>query len=113
MSVIHDLRHAWRALLTAPARATIVIVPLAFSLAANLTIFSWLDALAYRPLGAVPRQDRLVVVDGRAISGRDQRLSYPDVRDLAVSLRQVTGLAAYTFQPFTMATGDHAERAWG
>ena len=113
MSILHDFRHAWRTLGAAPGRAMTVIVPLAFSLAANLTIFSWLDALAYRPLGAVPRQDELVVIDGRAVSGRDQRLSYPDVRDLAASLRQVTGLTAYTFQPFTMATGDHAERVWG
>lgn len=113
MGIFNDVRYAVRSWRQAPGTALAVVVSLAFGLSANLTIFSWLDALVSRPLSGVPAQHRLVVVDGRSASGRDQRLSYPEVRDLSRELTQIDGLAAYTYQSFGLSTGDHAERVWG
>jgi predicted permease len=113
MDILHDLRYAARTWRQTPVISCVVVLSLAFGFSANLTIYSWLTALVTRPLSGVPAQDRLVVVDGRSASGRDQRLSYPDLRDLSAQLRQVEGIVGYTYQPFSLSHGDHAERIWG
>jgi predicted permease len=109
----HDLTYALRMLKRRPIVTAVSVLSLAVGLAGSLTVFSWLDAFVYRPLSAVPDQSTLVVVDGISTSGDSQRLAYPEYRELRSKLSGVHGLLAYTYQPFTLATGDHAERVWG
>ena len=113
MGMLHDVRYAGRVLRASPGLVLTVSGSIAVGLAATLAIVGWLDALVYRPLSGVPRQDRIVVVDGRSPSGRDQRLSYPEVRALTDASSDVGGITAYTYQPFNVGLGDHAERVWG
>jgi predicted permease len=54
-----------------------------------------------------------MVVDGVTRGGDDQRLSYPEFREIQPALPTETAVLAYTYQPFALATGEHAERTWG
>ena len=110
---LNDLRFAVRLCQQSPLSSLSAVVMLAVGLAANLTIFSWFHALVYRPLSGVPDQSQIVVIDGVTRSGDDQRLSYPEFREIQRALPTETAVLAYTYQPFALATGEHAERSWG
>jgi predicted permease len=108
-----DLRHALRMIGRAPMLTAVSVLSLAVGLAGTLTVFSWMDAFVFRPLSGVPDQAHLVVVDGMTPAGESQRLSYPEYRELRSRVSGLQGLLAYTYQPFSLATGGHAERVWG
>ncbi|HSL20389.1 MAG TPA: ADOP family duplicated permease [Vicinamibacterales bacterium] len=109
----HNVTYALRMLRRAPALTAASVLSLALGIAASLTVFSWLDAFVYRPLAGVPDQSRLVVIDGITAGGESQRLSYPDYLELRSRVAGLDGLLVYTYQPFALATGDHADRVWG
>ena len=110
---LNDLRFAVRLLRQSPLAMMSATVTLAVGLAANLTMYSWFHALVYRPLSGVPEQSQVMVVDGVTRGGDDQRLSYPEFREIQRALPTQTAVLAHTYQPFALATGEHAERTWG
>jgi predicted permease len=69
---LHDFRIAVRLLHQSPALATACIVTLALGIGANTTIYSFADAVLFRPL-PVPGADRVVHLHER----RDQPGAYP------------------------------------
>ena len=71
-SFLHDLRIATRLLRQSPGLATACIVTLALGIGANTTIYSFADAVLFRPL-PVPNADRIVHVYQR----RDQPGTFP------------------------------------
>ena len=111
--VLNDLRFAVRLSRQSPLATLSATVTLAVGLAANLTIYSWFHALVYRPLSGVPDQSQIMVVDGVTRGGDDQRLSYREFLEMQRALPIETAVLAYTYQPFALATGEHAERTWG
>ena len=69
---LHDLRIAVRLLRQSPGLSTACIVTLALGIGANTTIYSFADAVLFRPL-PVPNADRIVHIYER----RDQPGTYP------------------------------------
>jgi predicted permease len=69
---LHDLRMAVRLLRQSPGLSTACIVTLALGIGANTTIYSFADAVLFRPL-PVPNADRIVHMYER----RDQPGTYP------------------------------------
>ena len=69
---LHDLRMAVRLLRQSPGLATACIVTLALGIGANTTIYSFANAVLFRPL-AVPDADRIVHIYER----RDRPGSFP------------------------------------
>jgi putative ABC transport system permease protein len=61
--LLQDLRYAFRQLGNNPGFATVAVLTLAFSIAANTTIFSVVDAVLFNPL-PFPEADRLVTLWG-------------------------------------------------
>jgi hypothetical protein len=66
-----DLRHATRTLLKSPLFALIAVLVLGLALAANLTAFTWVNALFLRPL-PVDEPDELMQVWTTDASGQPQ-----------------------------------------
>jgi predicted permease len=66
-----DLKHAVRTLLKSPLFALVAVLVLGLALGANLTAFTWVDALFLRPL-PVERPDELMQVWTTDASGQPQ-----------------------------------------
>jgi putative ABC transport system permease protein len=93
-----DVRYALRSIRKSPGYAGLVVLTLAFGIAANTTIFSVMNPYLFRPLpfgGA----DQLVQVNQvNPTTGWDMdRFSYPQYADWKERSRAFQDLAAYTY----------------
>jgi predicted permease len=98
-ALAHDLRLAVRMLRQSPGLAAACIVTLALGLGANTTIYSYADAVLFRPL-AVPDADRIVHLFERRQEPGSFPLSfgeYPNYRDHASSFEAIA--AHYSASP--------------
>ena len=70
---IRDLRHAARAIARMPGMAAVVIGSLAVGIAANTIVFSWVQAVVFKPIPGVTIASRLHLVEaahGRGVVSR-------------------------------------------
>ncbi len=90
-----DLRFAFRLLRKQPGFTIVAVMALALGLGANAGIFSVVNTVLLRPL-PYPQPDRLVAVETRNITGREQAAaaSGPDFLDLRTRTRSFASLAA-------------------
>lgn len=93
-----DLMHSLRAIRKAPGYAALVVLTLAFGIAANTTIFSVMNPYLFRPL-PFGQPDELVQVNQmNPITGWDMdRFSYPQYEDWKARTRAFTDVAAYSY----------------
>jgi predicted permease len=93
-----DIAYALRSIRKAPGYAGLVILTLAFGIAANTTIFSVMNPYLFRPL-PFGDADALVQVNVvNPVTGWDMdRFSYPQYADWQERSRAFTDLAAYTY----------------
>lgn len=109
---IQNLQYSFRMLLKSPSFALVAIVTLALGIAANATIFSFINGLLLRPIDGVERPERLVsVYTSDYSSGQYGGSSYPDYVDLKQQADAFSDLAAYTGGELTLSSGsESAER---
>ena len=111
-TLIADIRYSFRSLLKNPGLTLAAILSLGLGIGANTTIFTWVQAVLFRPipLAADPSSIRIAAMENR--EGQSRSWSYPnfvDFRDRATMLDVV----AQDDQTFSIAVDDTAERAWG
>jgi putative ABC transport system permease protein len=97
MSLLTDVRHAFRGLLAERSWTAIAVLTLALGVGANAAIFAVVDAALLRPL-PFAQPDRLVALWGlEAGSGpRRQRTSYLDFKDFQqMATQSFEGFAVY------------------
>jgi predicted permease len=92
--MFRDLRTAYRTLRQNPVFTLTAIVSIALAIGANSAIFSFQDALLFRPL-AVKNPSSLVTVNSRTSVGTFEGFPYADVVDLRDKNRSFDGLVAY------------------
>lgn len=88
-----DLRYGGRALLRSPGFALVVVLTLALGIGANVTIFSVMRAVLWKPL-PYPEPDRLVVVEAETKGVTDTGLSPGELQDLRGESRTLEQIAA-------------------
>ena len=110
-----DLRYAIRVLVKKPAFAVIAILTLALGIGLNTAVFSAIEALLLRPLPGVRNSDRLVQLyrsyPGGFTYGSNSVPHYRDIREQTSDV--FSGVAAWTFQAFSLSTGGQSQRVMG
>ena len=101
---IQDLRYAVRMLSKSPGFLLVAALTLAVGIAANTTVFSWIDGVLLRPIPGVGNPSELVAFETLAPSREPLTTSYADFRDYRDNLKLVSGIALA--QPRAVSMGD-------
>ena len=103
-----DLKYAIRAMGKAPGHSGLVILTLAFGIAANTTIFSVMNPYLFRSLPYEEAEDLVQINQVDPVTGWDMaRFSYPQYVDWRERSRALQDVAAYTYGS-TNVTGNEA-----
>lgn len=108
MRLTADLRCACRTLVKSPGFAAVSILSIALGVGLNTAMFSYVDALLFRPL-PVPDSGRIVEVDSTAPGKRLGNMSYPDYVDLRDRTRTLSALACYQLVTMGVSAGREGE----
>jgi putative ABC transport system permease protein len=112
-SLYEDLRYAIRVLRGSPGFTAVAVVTLALGIAANATVFGWIDSLLVRPFPGVAAGARLAALETVSPRGEYSNTSYRDYRDYRDNLKSVSGLAASLLNAFNVGPADHPRRIYG
>ena len=113
--LLRDLQFATRSFLKAPAFTVVAVLTLGLGIAANTTVFSWIDTLLLRPFPGAVDGGRLVIlqtVQSGAPHGGNA-LSYLDWQDYRSGLKSLSGLAVHSDDVFSVGDAARTEAALG
>jgi macrolide transport system ATP-binding/permease protein len=96
-TILQDLRYELRALLKSPRFTSIALITLVLGIAANVAIFTFVDAALLRPLPYRDASRLIEVYDTRSMDVNTQfESSYPDFLDWRAQQQVFDGLAGYS-----------------
>jgi putative ABC transport system permease protein len=109
--MIQEIRHAVRLLARTPGFTAIAVLSLAIGIGTNAALFSFHDAIMWRPL---PVRDPASVVTVTTEDRDDRRpnadVSYPNYRDLRSASTSFDGLVAFQLATVSFARSRQANR---
>ena len=109
--IVRDLRHAWRAMVRAPLVAAVVVLSLGVGIGVNTVVFSWIQALVFRPLPGVADASSFHLVETRAENRHAARLV---VARVPRSCRRISArfpdLLAFRMVPLNVGEASRTER---
>jgi predicted permease len=107
-----DLRYGMGILRGNPGFTAVVVLTLALGIAANTTVFGWIDAVLLHPLPGTADQHRLAVVEILTSGWNSGTLnfSYSDYRTARDNLRLLSGIALNTSTTFNLRIGESTQR---
>ena len=111
--LLQDFRYGFRVFLSKPGFTVLAVLTLGIGIAANTTVFSWIDSVLVRPLPGVSNGGELVSFETVAANGDHLTTSYPDFRDYRDHLTLLSGLALAQPRALRIGDDDQAERVWG
>jgi len=111
---VQDLHYGFRQLGRSPGFSVLAVLCLTLGIGANVTVFSWLEGILFRPYPAVAHQERLFAVAGTARGQNGPTpISWPDFLDLERSCTLCEEFFVSKITGSTLSIGDHAETAVG
>ncbi|MDF2774600.1 MAG: permease, partial [Geminicoccaceae bacterium] len=108
-----DAAHAWRMIRRMPGLATVVIVSLAIGIGVNAAIFSWIQALVFKPLPGVRDAAAFHFLEPRTESGSLPGVSWLEYHDLREQTTSFRDLLAYRMAPLTLGESGRTVRTYG
>jgi predicted permease len=114
-TIWQDLQFGLRLFLRSPGFTAVAVLTLALGIAANITVFSWIDGLLLRPFPGARDSHQLAVLEvsqSGAPNGANQT-SYLDYRDYRANLKSLAGLAVHREEVFSLGNIDSAQAVWG
>ena len=111
-TLISDFRYSIRSLLQNPGLTVAAVLSLGLGIGANTTIFTWVQAVLFRPIpvAANPSTIRIAAMENR--EGQSRSWSYPNYQDFR-DRATLIDVVAQDDQTFSFAVDDSAERTWG
>jgi hypothetical protein len=103
-----DLRYALRILAKSPGYTAVVLLALTLGIGANAIVFTLTNAMFFKGF-PFDRNDRVVYMGTRNLgqTGRYTSqfgpVSYPDFRDWRAQAKSLTGIAAATFEEYSLS----------
>ncbi len=111
--MIHELRHAWRAIRKMPVVAAVIVASLAIGIGVNAAVFSWIQAVILKPLPGVPDAGGFYTVEARAETGSYPGVSWLEYHDLRQRLRAFPELLAFRMMPLSVGEPGRTRRGYG
>jgi macrolide transport system ATP-binding/permease protein len=109
----HDVKFAWRMLVSRPSFTLVAVLILGLGIGANATIFSWAETVLVQPIAKVDASP-LIALHGRTNSRNDLSFSYPNFVDLrAARPDAVEDLIAFRGVAINMRADGEPVRIWG
>jgi len=103
--LLQDVRFGLRMMAKNPGFTAVAIMTLALGIAANSTIFSWINSTLLTPIPGVSHtNDMVAVMRGEISEISTPPFSYPDYADLRARTQSLSGLLAYQ-DDFVTLTG--------
>ena len=111
--MISDLRHACRMILKNPLMAIVVVLSLGVGIGANTVVFSWIEAVIFKPIPGVRDAGAFHLIEPRTDTGIYVGTSWPEYRDLHDRLHTMTDLIAFRMAPLYVGESGKVERGNG
>ena len=111
-TLMADLRYACRSLLKNPGLSLAAILSLGLGIGANTTIFTWVQAVLFRPIPVASDPGRLRVAAMENREGQSRSWSYPNYRDFRDRVTSMD-VVVQTNLTFSLAADNTADRAYG
>jgi predicted permease len=112
--VLRDLLFALRQLRNNPGFSLLAVGTLALGIAANITIFSWINSTLLDPIpGVTHTGDMISIMRGERSEHPTPPLSYPDYADLRGNAHSFSGLLAYHEDYVSITGAGKPERIYG
>lgn len=113
-NLVHDTRFAIRQLIKNPSFTSVAIATLGLGIAANSTIFSWINSTLLDPIpGIAHTSDMITIMRGERSDHPTPPFSYLDFADLRDSARSFAGLLAYHDDYMAITESAKPERIYG
>ncbi len=113
-NALHDLRFALRQLRKNPGFTALAVGTLALGIAANLTIFSWINSTLLDPIPGIGHtSDMITIMRGERSEHPTPPFSYLDLVDLRDSTRSFSGLMGYHDDYMAITGEGQPERVYG
>src|SRR3954471_7544640 len=112
--LLNDLRYALRQLRKNPGFTALAVGTLALGIAANMTIFSWINSTLLDPIPGVAHTSNMItIMRGERSEHATPPFSYLDYADLRESSHSFSGLLAYHDDYMAITGSGRPERVYG
>src|SRR5581483_5511507 len=109
-----DLRYALRQLRKSPGFSTLAVGTLALGIAANMTIFSWINSTLLDPVpGVVHTSNMITIMRGERSEHATPPFSYLDFAELRENSHSFSGLLGYHDDYMAITGSGRPERIYG
>src|SRR4029453_14979198 len=111
-ALLRDIAHSIRALARMPILATVVVLSLSVGIGVNTAVFSWIEAVVFRPVPGVSNAPSIYIVEPKTETGIRPGSSWLEYRDLQDHVRAIPQLSAFRMVPLNVGETSRSERSY-
>ncbi len=112
-TLLKDLRYGVRLLRNSPGFTAVAVLTMAIGIAANTTVFTWVDTVLFQPRGGIADGRTLVTLECVDPDHEGFNISYPDYLDFRKHLKLSTPAVSLLPQAFRVGEGENWKLVWG